>query len=184
MSKFINDLGRRGFFLKKTPSPGNMPGLFTSPSEMAKRCQPGSVVLILFAFLLFNGGCGRKGPPVPPETIIPPAIKDLKAEVVRQKVWLSWSVPTKNGSVFDGIEGFEVFRHKAGDSTEICSGCPIPFSELAEIKLVSLESSRIEGNAVTFYDRVEPGYRYAYKVRVHHESGGVSNDSNIVKVSP
>ncbi|OEU45099.1 MAG: hypothetical protein BBJ60_01220 [Desulfobacterales bacterium S7086C20] len=155
-----------------------------SPLRMAKRCQAGGVVLMLLAFLLFHGGCGRKGPPVPPETVIPPAIKDLKAEVIGEKVWLNWSVPTKDGSVFDGIEGFKVFRHEAGDSTETCSGCPIPFSGLAEIKLDSSEPARIEGNVVTFYDRVKPGYKYAYKVKVYHKSGGVSNDSNIVKVLP
>ena len=131
-------------------------------------------------FLLLDPGCGKKGPPVAPRAVVPPPVKDLKAEVMEDKVRLTWSIPKKGETIFEGIGGFRVFKYKAHGSVARCPGCPIPFDPLLDIRLKDPEPARVEGDRVICYDTIEPGCRYAYKVVVCHKSGGMSEDSNIV----
>lgn len=147
----------------------------------AKGKQHRLLFLMSLGILLLHLGCGRKGPPVAPQVVVPPAVKDLKAEVARHEVQLTWSVPTQGDNVFEGIVGFKVFRYESGDSTAPCPGCPIPFHEHLDIKLRDPAPARVEGGRVICRDALKPGYRYAYKVVVYHKSGGVSGNSNIVE---
>ncbi len=147
-----------------------------------KRIHHRSLLFIVSAgFLLLCLACGKKGPPVPPKPTIPPAITDLQAEVIGDKVQLTWSVPKKDNAFFEGLEYFRVQKYMARSSVELCPGCPIPFQDLLEVKLKAPAPARVEGGRVIFQDAMEVDYRYAYKVVVYHESGGVSKDSNIVE---
>ena len=136
--------------------------------------------LLWLGCLLFYLGCGKKGPPVAPRAVVPPPVKDLKAELAGDEVQLTWSVPTKNGAPLEGIEGFRVFKRQVHDSVAPCPGCPVPFDEFLDIKLEYPEPARVEGGRVFCRDKVVPEGPYAYKVIVYHKSGGVSQDSNIV----
>lgn len=127
--------------------------------------------------------CGKKAPPVAPRATIPPAVKDLKAEVIGDKVRLTWSVPKKGNKVFDGLGHFGVYKCKSHSSVEMCPGCPIPFEHFLDIKLDDPKPARVEGDSIIFYDNIEADHRYAYKVVVYHKSGGVSEDSNIVRIT-
>lgn len=139
------------------------------------------LLLVALGSLLLHPGCGRKGPPLAPQAVVPPAVKDLKAELVGDEVLLSWSIPTKGDTIVKGIDGFRVFRHKAHNSVAPCPGCPIPFGdEFLDVQLRYPEADQVEGNRVIWHDRIEPEYRYAYKILSYHKSGGVSDDSNIV----
>ncbi len=138
--------------------------------------------LIFLGVLFLHPGCGRKAPPVAPQVVVPPAVKDLRAEVVGHDVQLTWSVPTQGDTVFEGVKGFRIFRYESRDSsTPRCPGCPIRFHEHLDIKLTDPAPARIKGGRVICRDALEPGCRYAYKVVVYHKSGGVSGNSNIVE---
>jgi hypothetical protein len=136
--------------------------------------------LLWLGFLLFHLGCGKKGPPVAPRAVVPPPVKDLKAELVGGEVQLTWSIPTKNGAAVEGIEGFRVFKRPVHGSVAPCPGCPAPFDECLDIKLAYPEPARVAGGRVVWRDKVVPDGPYAYKVIVYHKGGGVSEDSNIV----
>jgi len=125
--------------------------------------------------------CGKKAPPVAPRATVPPAVKDLKAEVIGDKVRLTWSVPKKGNTLFDGLEHFRVYKYESHSSVETCPGCPIPFKHLFDVKLDDPKPARLEGNRMIYYDGIKADHRYAYKVVVYHKSGGVSDDSNIVQ---
>jgi hypothetical protein len=142
------------------------------------------LLLVCSAVLFLHPGCGMKRPPAVPQAVYPPAVKDLKAEVIGDEVRLSWSIPRKGDTLFEGIEGFRVFKYEAHDSAAPCPGCPIPFDELLDVKLKDPEPARVEEDRVICYDSIEPRHRYAYKVVVYHKSGGVSEDSNIVELLP
>jgi hypothetical protein len=127
--------------------------------------------------------CGKKTPPVAPKIIIPPAVKDLKAEVIGDKVRLTWSVPKKGDKLFDGLERFGIYKYEWDSSSEMCPGCPIPFEHFADIRLEDTEAAQVEGDRIIWHDNIAAGHRYAYKVMVYHRSGGVSEDSNIVRIT-
>jgi len=130
--------------------------------------------------LLLSPGCGKKGPPVAPRVVVPPPVKDLKAALAGDEVQLTWSVPTKNGAPLEGIEGFRVFRRAVRGGVAPCPGCPVPFDEFLDIKLEYPEPAGVEEGRVFCRDQVMPDGPYDYKVIVYHQSGGVSEDSNIV----
>jgi len=138
------------------------------------------LLLICAGLLILCLECGKKGPPVPPRAIVPPAVKDLKAEVIGDKVRLTWSVPKKGDKVFNGLKHFGVYKYRSHSSAEMCPGCPIPFEHFLDIKLDDPGPARIEGDRIVWHDDMDAGYHYAYKIMVYHKSGGVSEDSNIV----
>jgi len=131
--------------------------------------------------LLVGTACGLKAPPVPPGTTVPPNIVDLKAEVTGDTVRLTWTVPKKKDAVFPGLKHFRVYKYKAPVSDELCEGCPIPFEPVLDIRLDNPEPARVEEGRMIWEDKVEPDHRYAYMVTVHHKSGGISKDSNVVQ---
>ena len=56
------------------------------------------------ASLLVVGGCGYKDHPVPPATVVPEAIADLRYETDEKGVTLTWSYPMET------IRGTEIDR--------------------------------------------------------------------------
>lgn len=141
--------------------------------------RPRFLFLVLAGVLILGPACGKKGPPVPPKPLIPPAVTDLKAEVMGDTARLTWSIPKQENAIFEGLKYFRVYRYAAHSSVEVCQGCPIPFKRLLDIKLKNPEPARVEGDRVIFHDQMQADHRYTYKVVVHHKSGGVSRDSNI-----
>ena len=80
---------------------------------MKNRCLVRVVgVFFLGASILLAGGCGFKNKPVPPDSVVPLAIDDLRYTVNDKGVQLSWSYPVKTikGSTLDDISSFELFR--------------------------------------------------------------------------
>ena len=139
--------------------------------------------LICAGLLILSLECGKKAPPVAPEATVPPPVKDLKAEVIGDRVRLTWSVPKKGNTVFDGLTHFGVYKYDSHKSEEMCPGCPIPFEHFLDIKLDDPKPARVEGDRIIFHDIIEADHRHAYKVVVYHKSGGVSEDSNIVRIT-
>ncbi len=140
-----------------------------------------------FLFLICTGllilclKCGKKAPPVAPKATVPLAVKDLKAEIIGDKVRLTWSVFKKGDKVFEGLEHFGIYKYESHSSVEMCPGCPIPFEHFVDIRLHDTEAAQVEGDRIIWHDNIEADHRYAYKVIVYHNSGAVSADSNIVQ---
>lgn len=128
---------------------------------------------------MLGTACGIKGPPVAPKVPVPPAVFDLKAEKVGNNLQLSWSLPKKDHAVFGGLEEFKLYKYESRLSQDWCPDCPIPFRRFLNIELLDPWPARREGDRIVFNDTIDPGYRYAYKVVVHHRSGAASKDSNI-----
>ena len=146
-----------------------------------RRPQDRFLFLACLGFLILCSECGKKAPPVVPEATVPPAVKDLEAEIIGDKARLTWSVPKKADKAFDGLGHFGVYKYKSHSSAEMCPGCPIPFEHFLDIKLDDPKQVRVEGDRFICHDDVEADHRYAYKVVVYHKSGGASEDSNIVQ---
>ena len=148
-----------------------------------KQYQTAICLLLTLAAGAFLFGCGRKGPPVPRRAIIPPPIQDLKAEIEEEKILLTWSIPKQGGAPMGGLTRFTVLGHREASATPPCPGCPLSFKEIDEILLANPAPARIDADRVYYAVRFDSGFWYAFKVVSYHKSGGVSDASNIVRVS-
>ncbi len=137
-------------------------------------------MVLLGVSLLFFGGCGYKNPPVPPESVVPKPINDLRYTLDSKGVELSWTYPveTIKGTDIKQIDSFEVYRAVI-PLEDYCGGCPIPFGEALEVPGgVPLEETRRK--AVHQESLLRAGHKYFYKIRSRTSWWASSDDSNIV----
>lgn len=132
----------------------------------------------LITVLLLFASCGRKTPPVPPDTVLPTPVSDLQYRLDEQGVTLTWTAPqrTVQGEKLAAIDGFELLRAVV-DESDFCEGCPIPFGSPIEIN----GDNVAPGGKVHYTEAVlRPGYHYSYKVRTKLGWYHASASSNIV----
>jgi len=142
------------------------------------------ISLLVFPLSLFFLciACGKKGPPVSLDRIVPKALPDLRASVREGRVILQWTVPNRNtdGSDLVNLAGFKVLR---GYVEEECKGCPERLSPIAEVGLSSGENHWSEANRVFWADTgLAPGEKYLYRVLAVNRRGHFSQASNRVEV--
>ncbi|MEE4166442.1 MAG: hypothetical protein V2I35_10610 [Desulfocapsaceae bacterium] len=137
--------------------------------------------VILLTALLTAGGCGYKSDPVPPESVVPRAIDDLRYSIDESGVRLTWSYPVKTikGTEIVDISSFDIYRAVVPLS-DICKTCPIPFGEAIEIPggITSEEGRRRAAEYRT--SLLRSGHKYFFKVRSRTSWWADSADSNIV----
>jgi hypothetical protein len=135
--------------------------------------------LLLVGALMFSGGCGYKNAPVPPQTVVPKVIEDLRYNVGDDAAALTWSYPTEtvSGKNITEITSFELFRAEVA-LADVCNGCPIPFGEPLELPggVNSDEKRRV---AEYESGMLRSGYQYFFKVRSRTSWWASSDDSNI-----
>ena len=136
--------------------------------------------LLLTGTLFLAGGCGYKTEPVPPDSIVPMAIDDLRYSLGEKDVTLNWTFPKKTIRDTDltDITSFEVYRAVV-PLNDYCSTCPIPFKEAVKLPggLVDLQGNR-QGTYKTAILR--SGHKYFFKVLSRTSWWAASADSNIV----
>jgi predicted small lipoprotein YifL len=118
------------------------------------------VLLTILAFILVSVGCGRKGPPKPPEDFAPEPVLNLSVEGSVSGVKLSWETPPvdpdKDEEDLKSLDGFVVERSlysKEGDDD---------FDDIGRIYL----KKDATDTKFSFNDpNVEPGKIYNYQVR-------------------
>lgn len=137
--------------------------------------------LLLGASLLVVGGCGYKNHPVPPETVVPQAIKDLGFETDEKGVTLAWTYPmeTVRGKDIETISSFELYRAEI-PLKDYCSTCPIPFVDPVEQPAGLTTEDGKARKAVFTMSGLKPGYKYFFKVRSRTSWFAESADSNII----
>ncbi len=150
------------------------------------KIKKGKNFKIIFAgiFLLFFSGhcffaCGKKGPPVPPEHLPPCNIFNLKTKVIDNKLELSWSVKTERGC--SEPVGFRVYKAKNLISEADCPKCPQFFKKVADIPATDGFLS-LKKNKRIYYETLESGFIYRYKVTAYSRVGIPGKESDIVEV--
>ena len=143
------------------------------------------ISLLFFPLSLFFlwGACGKKGPPVSFDRIVPEAITDLEASVREGRVILEWLLPRENtdGSDLVDLVGFKVLRESL--EGEECKGCPERLVPIAEVDLASGEDHWIEANRFFWADKgLRAGNNYTYRVVAFNRKGHFSQESNKVEI--
>ncbi len=149
--------------------------------NIVRRTRIAGACLLMGASLLFAGGCGFKNHPVPPDTVVPETIKDLRFDADAKGVKLSWSFPieTIKGSEIKDLASFSLYRAEV-PLKDYCAGCPIPFAEpLQQPGGVTMEDGK-KRRAVYELTGLRTGYKYFFKVRSRTSWFAESADSNII----
>lgn len=135
----------------------------------------------MMAGLLLTEGCGYKDMPVPPQSIVPTPVSDLRYAIVDEGVQLSWSFPVKTikGGVIEDISSFELYRAEI-PLADYCGSCPIPFGKPIEVG-GGVPFDGKQRRTVT-YDggSLKYGHKYFFKVKSRSSWLADSGDSNII----
>ena len=149
--------------------------------NIVRRTRFAGACLLIGASVLFAGGCGYKNHPVPPDTVVPETIKDLRFDADAKGVTLSWSFPveTIKGTDIENLASFELFRAEV-PLKDYCGTCPIPFAQpMEQPGGVTKEDGKKRRATYEFTD-LRPGYKYFFKVRSRTSWFAESADSNII----
>jgi uncharacterized protein len=131
-------------------------------------------------------GCGKKGPPVALESVVPEPVKDLRGFVKDDGLFLTWSFPSSNmdGTRLRDLQGFKVFRQSRPLGSSSCPDCPVKLEPVEDIDLKYPRGARLEGQRVWWQDyTIQLQNEYTYVVVAYNQYKTPSLDSNRVKLS-
>ncbi len=138
-------------------------------------------IAVTAATIVLLSGCGYKNAPVPPQSVVPRAIEDLRYTIDGNNVTLKWSYPiktVKGGAVTD-IAGFQLYR--AGiPVAEYCKTCPVPFGTPQALPGGASYDGEQRRVASFTSAGMKPGYKYFFKVTSRTGWLAASPDSNVV----
>ncbi|MBE9503813.1 MAG: fibronectin type III domain-containing protein [Proteobacteria bacterium] len=126
--------------------------------------------LLIISLPLFTG-CGKKGPPLPKNLVIPEGVKSFSIEGRVEGLLISWQNPEKNsdGTILTDLAGYKL--HKREDS-ENCKRCPSDFPIYMDVDLASAADITIEGGRTYLLDwDVKADVDYQYKVAPYNRGG-------------
>lgn len=142
-------------------------------------------VLPLIIGLALLPGCGKKGPLVPPEALVPAPVGDLALAQKGARFQVSWSAPTREqgGARLTDLAGFLLFKRVLLPASEDCESCPGAYSQPPlRVDLDYPQGALRLGNRflIDDYD-LKKGMSYQYKVRSYTRDGAQSRDSNLAR---
>src|SRR4030042_6973103 len=124
-----------------------------------------TTIIVLLTILIFSGGCGVKGSPVPWETVVPKRIVDLWANPREERLLLEWTSPKENTdkSPLIDLAKFQVLRSEGTLIAGECRGCGEKIKMVHEMKLDGKEE--IGGKKISiFFEDQEARKVYVYQV--------------------
>jgi len=147
---------------------------------LKKALEVSAVVLVVLVCLLSTMiiSCGKKGDPVPRQQIKLQMINNLRGEITKEGVLLSWTIPdkTKNNKILKILRSVAI-------PGEDCPGCPQKFVLLAEKDEASLQSGMTEPGQYRYMDRdIDTGRNYGYRVVWCISKGPCSPESNTTEI--
>jgi predicted small lipoprotein YifL len=140
-------------------------------------------ILLMMVFLL--SACGKRGALVPPESLVPAAIKDLRAEQKGNRFLVCWSHSGKQewGGPLESMLNFRVQRREVLPPDEDCEECPTAYRQVRIVDPEYLQDVRRLGASYCFFDSdFVDGKTYQYKVISFDKEGTSSRDSNKVRL--
>jgi hypothetical protein len=140
-------------------------------------------ITFLMAILIFSGGCAKKGPPVPWDSIVPKRIVDLAATPREDRLLLEWTIPKENTdkTPLTVLAEFKILRSEGVLTGEECRGCGEKPKVVHEMKLTKENLTPGKKTAIFFEDQ-EPRRVYVYQVVSVNHRGDASAPSNPVTV--
>ena len=151
------------------------------------------VLLWVMGLAVVVSGCGKKGPPIPPERQLPAAVQDLSIEVQGRQVTLTWTNPRQRAdkTPLRNLTAIHIFRRGEAPGPEPRSAVGdgdgvVGFDRIAVLELKKEGPEvRVEGRRGQFVDAqgLVTGSRYTYVVTAMDAERRASPPSNRVSVS-
>ena len=140
-------------------------------------------IILLIAISIFSGGCAKKAPPVPWDSIVPRRIVDLIAIPREDRLLLEWRIPKENTdkSPLTDLVEFKILRSEGVLIGDECRGCGEKPKMVHEMKLAKEDVVPGKKMAIFFEDQ-EPRRVYVYEVVSVNHRGDPSSPSNPVTV--
>ncbi len=141
-------------------------------------------VLLIAIITLLLTGCGRKGPLISPDAMIPAPIADLHVEQQGERFVVSWTQPGREegGGPLKDLAGFRVFRREVLPPSQDCEECPTAYHLIRAVDLEYLQDVVRAGNSYSFVDAgLETGKTYQYKVIGFKTDGSEGKQSNLAR---
>ena len=127
--------------------------------------------------LLFLAACGRKGPLMPPEALVPASVNQLSVQQQGADLVIAWSAPTKEkgGRPLRDLSGFSLYRRTVPGDGSDCPACPDSWMLLKSVD-VALSGDVVRSGSTFIYRdlSVAPGTTSQYRVVALSSSGGFS----------
>ena len=142
-----------------------------------------ALLCLLGAMWMVVSGCGRKGRPVPWETIVPRRIGDLQATPREGRLLLEWKTPKENTdrSPLINLASFQILRSEGTLAGDECKGCGEEKKLIYEMKVAPEDFS--PGKKISiFIEDQQPRKVYVYEVISVNRRGDPSAPSNPVTV--
>ena len=139
-----------------------------------------AAILILSGAIIW--GCGKKGPPVPPQRYRPEAVTDLSYELSNGRVKLRWTIPRQEDQQRVRIVGCTVYRAQRTLADADCIECRRSFQPAANIDVPPEATDRARRQQLGFDDNLTPGFEYAYRVVCSTAAGAAGKVSNVVRI--
>ncbi|HAY21449.1 MAG TPA: hypothetical protein DCY27_04645 [Desulfobacterales bacterium] len=139
------------------------------------------ISLIIFLGVLIACGCGKKMNPIPPDSLVPGAVRNFTVVQDGQGLSLQWLFPRVNieGQPLTDIQGFRILRSQ--DRLDSTAACPPELTRLADIDLAFPQAGEVQGEQVRYRDEtLEPGYRYFYQIVGYDPNGKLGLESPTV----
>ena len=117
------------------------------------------------ALVVLAEGCGKKMPPIPPDSLVPDQVRNFSVQQDGQALLLQWLLPKVNveNQPLTDIAGFQILRSREG--LYATAGCPPEMFPLAKIDVAYPRVGKVQGEQVSYRDEnLEPGYRYYYQI--------------------
>ena len=132
---------------------------------------------VIMVFSSFWTGCGKIGDPIPPGTVLPPAVTDLTARVEKREIILRWSLPDRH----DRVVSMRILRHEHSTS-EGCSACSREYIPLVEAEINDARFQRSDKGIYSYHDReIKSGFFYSYLIVACDNLNYCSDKSNMAE---
>lgn len=145
--------------------------------------------LLVVSVSMLATACGRKGPLLYPDMLVPAAPAAVTAQQSGSAVKLQFTLPDKDqtGRPLQGVAGVKISRRSAeADQKEVCRSCMtdyLPF-QTVYLERLPVTTQRFGNRLVVIDSDVSPGRVYSYSIKPYTADGvdGASSTAADVRV--